>query len=73
VRRTARIWALGAATRKRLPTLKAGDRVLDLGSGAGFDAFLASPKDSEDPAVTRTVSRLLSENTSRNRRFSFTT
>ncbi len=27
-----------------IASLKEGDVVLDLGSGAGFDAFLASPK-----------------------------
>ena len=35
---------LGCGNPTSIASLKKGDHVLDLGSGAGFDAFLASPK-----------------------------
>ena len=40
--RRAPISALAAATRRRLPRCKPGETVIDLGSGAGFDCFLAA-------------------------------
>ena len=40
----ARTWASAAATRRRSPRFAAGETVLDLGSGAGFDCFLAAKR-----------------------------
>ena len=35
---------LGCGNPIAIATLKAGETVLDLGSGGGFDAFLAAPR-----------------------------
>ena len=42
---------LGCGNPKAIASLKAGETVLDLGSGGGFDAFLASPEVGENGHV----------------------
>ena len=46
------IWVLGCGNPVAMAEIKAGDAVLDLGSGAGFDCFLAAARVGKEGKVT---------------------